>query len=77
MNPTSPAPAEEAQSGTRRRGFFAGIGALGAAGVLGTMAAKAPVAEVEVVESLIEPPARGGGYQLTAHVQRYYDTTRV
>jgi len=59
---------------TKRRGLLLGAGVAGAA----ALAAKAlPTASTEVVA---EPqPARDdkGGYQLTQHVLRYYETTKV
>lgn len=68
----------EGATSTRRRGFFAGLGAVGAVGVLAGLAAKTTAPEVaDAAPALAEPPVRGGGYQLSAHVQRYYDTTRV
>lgn len=57
-----------------RRRWFA------AAGTLGALAAVASVAPRTPAPSAPEaPPApqRGGGYRLSAHVRRYYDTTRV
>jgi len=77
MNSNHPASANDAASTTRRRGFFAGLGAVGAVGVLAGLTAKTAVPEVAEVAPVVEPPTRGGGYQLSAHVQRYYDTTRV
>jgi hypothetical protein len=59
-----------------RRTLFAGAGTAGAltaaAVVLPNVlkpSAPAPVAK--------EPPAAGGGYQLSEHVKRYYQTTLV
>jgi hypothetical protein len=77
MKPNSPAPAEDSASTTRRRGFFAGLGAVGAVGVLAGLSAQTATPELAEAAPAVEPPARGGGYQLSAHVQRYYDTTRV
>ena len=62
---------------TSRRGFFWGAAAAGAA--------VATVASVKAVdtgaatpsESLPAAPAKGGGYSLSEHVKRYYQTTRV
>lgn len=60
---------------TRRR-VFAGAGAAGAlAGVAALVAPSEPAAPV--AEAPKPAPEAGGGYQLTAHVQRYYQTTRV
>lgn len=59
-----------------RRNLFAG------AGTLGAMAAAASLLPGAVQDSAREPqakepPARGGGYQLTDHVKKYYKTTLV
>jgi len=59
----------------RRRLFAAG----GTAGALAAAAAALPLVrqgEVPAVEAAVAPE-KGGGYQLTAHVQRYYTTARV
>jgi hypothetical protein len=59
-----------------RRRLFAGAAGIGA------VAAVASVAPGAVHESLPqpqakEPPARGGGYQLSEHVKQYYKSARV
>lgn len=61
-----------------RRTLFAG------AGTVGAVAAAASLLPGVVRESAAppepaskEPPARGGGYQLTEHVKRYYKSTLV
>jgi hypothetical protein len=66
------------QSKTRlsRRTLFAG------AGTAGALAAAATVVPGIVQESAPQPqakpaPEKGGGYQLTEHVKRYYRTTLV
>jgi cysteine synthase len=60
-----------------RRTIFAGAGTAGAiAAVASLLPAAQPVQEA-AVEPLKPPPANGGGYSLSAHVQRYYKTTRV
>jgi len=67
-------PTEQALS---RRRLFAGAGTAGAlaaaAAVLPRTQADAPVAAAEPAAA----PEAGGGYQLTAHVQRYYQTAKV
>jgi hypothetical protein len=59
----------------RRRLFAAGgtVGALAAAAAVVPLVRQGDVPAVEVKPA----PEKGGGYQLTAHVQRYYATTRV
>ena len=58
-----------------RRRWFAGAGAVGA------VAAVAAVAPQVAVQSAPTPPVAkpkaGGGYQLSEHNKRYYQTTRV
>ena len=59
-----------------RRTLFAGAGtagALTAAAVLLPAAVKPNVP----VPAAKEPPAAGGGYHLSEHVKRYYQTTLV
>ena len=61
---------------TQRRRLFAAGGTVGA---LAAAAAVLPLAKTEpVAEAAPKPaPEKGGGYQLTAHVQQYYDTARL
>ena len=70
----TPAEAPRAST-TRRRGLLLGAGAAGAA----LVAAKAlPSAPAEVAAAPAKPaPDDKGGYQLTQHVLRYYETTKV
>lgn len=67
---------KDLQSKLSRRRVFAGVGALGA---LAAAAAAIPVAkQAETVVPEAKPEAdQAGGYRLTAHVQRYYETTKV
>jgi hypothetical protein len=58
-----------------RRTLFAGAGT---AGALAAAAALLPKAATPVVVAAPAAPAvADGGYQLTEHVQRYYQTARV
>lgn len=60
----------------RRRSLLLGAGAAGAAAI----AAKTlPIAPVEAAASSVAQaaPEAGGGYQLSQHVLRYYETTKV
>jgi hypothetical protein len=59
-----------------RRQVFAGAGT---AGALAVAAAAIPLAgEAEKVAATPQAtPDKGGGYQVTQHVLRYYQTTRV
>jgi len=59
-----------------RRTLFAGAGtatALAAA----TVVLPTVVQETDATAQKKEAPAKGGGYQLTEHVKRYYETTRI
>jgi len=60
----------------KRRGLLLGVGVAGAAGAA-AMATKglavAPAADVVASSTA----ADAGGYQLTAHVLRYYETTKI
>ncbi len=58
-----------------RRRVFAAAGTVGA---LAAVAAVVPLAQEVPAGTAAKPaPEKGGGYQLTAHVQHYYDTARV
>lgn len=59
-----------------RRTVFAGAGAVGAAGALAAAATLLPRPPAAVAAAP-KPAADGGGYQVTQHVLRYYQTTRV
>jgi formate dehydrogenase region TAT target len=59
-----------------RRTLFAGAGT---AGAIAAAASLLPgvVQENTAAPQAKQPPKRGGGYQLTEHVKRYYQTTLV
>jgi hypothetical protein len=58
-----------------RRSLFAGAGTIGAAVAAGKFL---PGVQPVAVPPEVRPaPERGGGYQLTEHVRRYYETTRT
>jgi len=58
-----------------RRGFFLSASVAGAAvASAGWLKTNTPV---PVAESPKPAPEKGGGYTLSAHVQHYYQTTRV
>ncbi|MEO7549336.1 MAG: twin-arginine translocation signal domain-containing protein [Ramlibacter sp.] len=59
-----------------RRGFVFGAATAGAAAAAVVALPKVQDAVAEA-PGLKEPPANGGGYQLTEHVKRYYRTTLV
>jgi hypothetical protein len=58
-----------------RRTLFAGAGTAGALVAVAAMLPKAAAPVVAVASAA--PAAEVGGYQLTEHVQRYYQTARV
>ena len=60
----------------KRRGWLIGAGAAGAA-VLAVKALPAAAPIVPVAAAAKTVIDTNGGYQLTEHVQRYYDTTRA
>ncbi len=74
ITPAQPAPS--ASSGLSRRHLFAGAGAAGALAVVAATVPKAPDAQ-PVAEAAVPDADTAGGYQLTEHVKRYYQTARV
>ncbi|WBY03357.1 formate dehydrogenase [Ramlibacter tataouinensis] len=59
-----------------RRTLFAGAATTGALAVAGSLLPGAR-RELEATAAQPKAPERGGGYQLTEHVKRYYETTRL
>jgi len=59
-----------------RRTLFAGASTVGVLAAAAAVVSRAPV-EAEPVAQPKAPPAKGGGYTLSEHVKRYYQTTRV
>ena len=57
-----------------RRGFLMGAAAAGAAAVTTLPTVTQQISELIQSKSM---PERGGGYSLSEHVQRYYQTTRI
>lgn len=58
-----------------RRTLFAGAGTAGAlAAAVSLLPAVRETAQSPTPKA---PPEKGGGYQLTEHVQRYFKTTRI
>ena len=64
------------QASPSRRGFFMGAAAVGAAAAAVTSmpGLSTPSAELN---KLPPAPEHGGGYSLSEHVKRYYQTARV
>ena len=66
---------EKPKSRLSRRTLFAGAGTVGAVAAAATLLPGVqPAAAGPEVKA---PPANGGGYQLTEHVKRYYQTART
>jgi hypothetical protein len=59
-----------------RRRLFAGAGTIGAVAAVASLVPGVVQQSASVPETR-EPPPRGGGYRLTEHVKRYYQTTLV
>ncbi|MDT7838682.1 formate dehydrogenase [Aquabacterium sp. OR-4] len=59
-----------------RRRVFAGAGAASALAGVAALVSRSEPAEV-VAEAAKPAPEAGGGYQLTDHVKRYYQTAKV
>jgi len=66
----------QSRSKVSRRHLFVGAGTVGAVAAAASLLPGA-VQETAPAAQPKEPPARGGGYQLTDHVKRYYRTTLV
>jgi hypothetical protein len=58
-----------------RRGFFVGAAAVGAAAAAVTTMPS--INASSELNKLPPAPENGGGYSLSEHVKRYYQTTRV
>ncbi len=67
---------DKVQPKLSRRTLFAGAGTAGALAAVAAVLPKAP-AEAAPVAAAGQPEAGKGGYQVTPHVLRYYQTTRV
>ena len=59
-----------------RRTLFAGAGTAGALAAAATALPQLVKNEVPAQQE-IKPPENGGGYRLSEHVKRYYQTTLV
>ena len=60
-----------------RRRLFAGAGTVGAVAAVASVLPGVTHEAAQATAALKEPPERGGGYQLSDHVKRYYKTTLV
>lgn len=68
---------EQKRPSLNRRTVFAGAGAVGAAAAAAAWLPAAQPGGPAVAAAKATPPDQGGGYQVTPHVLRYYQTTRV
>lgn len=66
----------QAQGKLSRRTLFAGAGTAGAVAAVASLVPAAKSVEPAVPLAKVAP-AKGGGYQLSEHVKRYYQTTKV
>ena len=74
MNQKPESPSQDSATLSRRR-MFAGVGG---AGALAAVAVVLPVSKAPVPVAVVaQTAASDGGYQLTEHVKRYYQTARV
>ncbi len=60
-----------------RRSLFAGAATVGAVAAVSSVLPKVVSSSVAPAVAPLPKPERGGGYSLSEHVQRYYQTTRV
>ena len=69
-------PSSESASPLKRRGLIFGAGVAGVAAIA-VKALPVATAPVPVAAASAAAAAEKGGYQLTPHVLRYYQTTRI
>lgn len=67
----------QSHSKLSRRTLFAGAGTAGALAAAATLLPRAAQQPETVAAEPKPAPEKGGGYQLTEHVKRYYKTTLV
>jgi hypothetical protein len=60
-----------------RRSLFAGAATVGAVAAVASVLPKVAPALAAPAQAALPKPERGGGYTLSEHVKRYYQTTRV
>jgi hypothetical protein len=65
-----------AASPLKRRGVLLGAAAAAGATLVAAKVLPGSSADAAGVAAPAKAPESGGGYRLTAHVQRYYDTAR-
>jgi hypothetical protein len=75
--PSAPSDAGAAdRPALKRRTVFAGVGAVGALAAAASLLPKAP-GPAQAVAAVPQAVDADGGYRLTDHVKRYYQTARV
>lgn len=67
---------QDSQPKPSRRGFFFGAAATGAVAAVAVALPGVQAPEAALRESR-PAPEKGGGYSLSDHVKRYYQTTRL
>lgn len=60
-----------------RRTLFAGVGTAGAVAAAATLLPRTVQQPSETVAEPKPAPEKGGGYQVTEHVKRYYKSTLI
>lgn len=68
---------QDQKSTLSRRSLFAGAATVGAVAAATSVLPTAVQGVAAKVAPDLPKPERGGGYSLSEHVQRYYQTTRV
>lgn len=66
----------QSQGKLSRRTLFAGAGTVGAVAAVASLVPAARQVDTAEQPSRVAP-AKGGGYQLSEHVKRYYQTTKI
>lgn len=67
----------ESQTKPSRRGFMLGAAVAGAATAAAVTLPKMAEPEASAAEQNPPAPEKGGGYRVTEHVKRYYQTTLI
>jgi hypothetical protein len=67
----------ESQAKPSRRGFMLGAAVAGAATAAVATLPKVAAPEAPVADKAPPAPENGGGYRVSEHVKRYYQTTKV
>jgi hypothetical protein len=67
---------QDSQPKPSRRGFFFGAAVTGAAAAAVVALPGVQLPEAATAER-VPAPEKGGGYKLSEHIKRYYQTTRI